>query len=111
LAGLAIPHEGGLAIALTEKLEDMVSIIFLPLYFTISGLSTNLGLLDNGMFARISFLNRAYNRHVGVTWGYTILICVTAYIGKFVGGATAAKFAGFNLRESATIGTLMSCKG
>ncbi|KAG8738387.1 K(+)/H(+) antiporter [Ceratobasidium sp. 414] len=94
LAGLAIPHEGGLAIALTEKLEDMVSIIFLPLYFTISGLSTDLGLLNNG-----------------ITWGYTILICVTAYIGKFFGGATAARFAGFNLRESATIGTLMSCKG
>ncbi|QRV92391.1 Sodium/hydrogen exchanger family [Ceratobasidium sp. AG-Ba] len=94
LAGLAIPHEGGLAIALTEKLEDMVSIIFLPLYFTLSGLSTNLGLLDNG-----------------ITWGYTILICVTAYIGKFFGGAVAAKLVGFNLRESATIGTLMSCKG
>lgn len=31
LAGLAIPHEGGLAIALTEKLEDLTSIIFLPL--------------------------------------------------------------------------------
>ncbi|CAE6350065.1 unnamed protein product [Rhizoctonia solani] len=94
LAGLAIPHEGGLAIALTEKLEDMVSIIFLPLYFTLSGLSTNLGLLDNG-----------------ITWGYTILICVTAYIGKFFGGALAARFAGFTTRESATIGTLMSCKG
>ncbi|KAG8695339.1 K(+)/H(+) antiporter, partial [Ceratobasidium sp. 423] len=94
LAGLAIPHEGGLAIALTEKLEDMVSIIFLPLYFTLSGLSTNLGLLDNGL-----------------TWGFTILICVTAYIGKFCGGSLAAKFAGFSTRESATIGTLMSCKG
>lgn len=31
LAGLCITQEGGLAIALTEKLEDMVSIIFLPL--------------------------------------------------------------------------------
>jgi len=31
LAGLIVPREGGLAIALTEKLEDMVSIIFLPL--------------------------------------------------------------------------------
>lgn len=31
LAGLVVPREGGLAIALTEKLEDMVSIIFLPL--------------------------------------------------------------------------------
>lgn len=31
LFGLAIPHEGGLAIALTEKLEDLTSIVFLPL--------------------------------------------------------------------------------
>ena len=31
IAGLVVPREGGLAITLTEKLEDMVSIIFLPL--------------------------------------------------------------------------------
>lgn len=31
LAGLIVPREGGLAITLTEKLEDMVQIIFLPL--------------------------------------------------------------------------------
>ena len=34
LAGIIVPREGGLAIALTEKLEDMVSIIFLPLVST-----------------------------------------------------------------------------
>jgi Kef-type K+ transport system membrane component KefB len=31
LTGLIVPREGGLAIAMTEKLEDMVTIIFLPL--------------------------------------------------------------------------------
>ena len=31
LAGLAIPREGGLAIAITTVVEDVVSIIFLPL--------------------------------------------------------------------------------
>jgi hypothetical protein len=31
VAGIIVPREGGLAIALTEKLEDMVAIIFLPL--------------------------------------------------------------------------------
>ena len=68
LAGLIVPREGGLAIAMTEKLEDMVTIIFLPLvcsfqisvtifllilvlqYFTLSGLSTDLGLLNNGKY-------------------------------------------------------------
>jgi hypothetical protein len=44
LAGLAIPREGGLCIKLTEKLEDMVSIIFLPLvccYVDDVGFQTN----------------------------------------------------------------------
>lgn len=94
LAGIIVPREGGLAIALTEKLEDMVSIIFLPLYFTLSGLSTDLGLLNNG-----------------ITWAYTIAICALAYIGKFGGCSLAARYAGFSWRESATIGSLMSCKG
>ena len=31
LGGLVIPRDGGLAISLTEKLEDVVSIVFLPL--------------------------------------------------------------------------------
>lgn len=34
IVGLIVPREGGLAIALTEKLEDMVAIIFLPLVRT-----------------------------------------------------------------------------
>ncbi|KAG9046427.1 K(+)/H(+) antiporter [Tulasnella sp. UAMH 9824] len=94
LAGLVIPRENNLNITITEKLEDTVAIIFLPLYFTISGLSTNLGLLNTGLI-----------------WGYTIMILVVAYVGKFFGGSVAARFAGFGWRESFTIGTLMSCKG
>jgi hypothetical protein len=31
LAGLIIPHENGFAISLVEKLEDLVSILFLPI--------------------------------------------------------------------------------
>lgn len=31
VSGIIVPREGGLTIALTEKLEDMVTIIFLPL--------------------------------------------------------------------------------
>ncbi|KIJ36673.1 hypothetical protein M422DRAFT_179123 [Sphaerobolus stellatus SS14] len=94
LAGLVIPREGGLAIALTEKLEDMVSIVFLPLYFTLSGLSTDLGLLNTGLI-----------------WAYVVGIVGLAYVGKFGGCIIAARLSGFQWRESATIGTLMSCKG
>ncbi|KAH9948780.1 Sodium/hydrogen exchanger family-domain-containing protein [Amylocystis lapponica] len=94
LAGLIIPHDNGYAIALVEKFEDLVSVLFLPLYFTLSGLNTNLGLLNNG-----------------ITWGYTILICVVSFFSKFLGCAVVAKLTGFNYREAGAIGSLMSCKG
>lgn len=94
ITGIIVPREGGLTIALTEKLEDMVAIIFLPLYFTLSGLSTNLKLLNNG-----------------ITWAFTIAIICLAFTGKFGGCCLAARFSGFSWRESSTIGALMSCKG
>ncbi|KZT60166.1 hypothetical protein CALCODRAFT_480889 [Calocera cornea HHB12733] len=94
LAGLAMPHDGGFNIALVEKFEDLVSLLLLPLYFALSGLSTNLGLLNRG-----------------IDWGYIVALCCVAFVGKFTGCAAVAKFFGFNWRESSAIGTLMSCKG
>ncbi|KAF8632310.1 hypothetical protein AX15_001934 [Amanita polypyramis BW_CC] len=94
LSGLIIPHENGFAISLVEKLEDLVSILLMPIYFTLSGLRTNLGLLNNG-----------------ITWGYTILICVVAFTAKFLACGVSAKFSGFGWRESGAIGSLMACKG
>ncbi|KAJ7129154.1 potassium:hydrogen antiporter [Mycena epipterygia] len=94
LAGLVIPHENGYAISLVEKLEDLVSILFLPIYFTLSGLKTNLGLLNTG-----------------ITWAYIVIICLVAFTSKFVACGLAAYASGFNWRESGAIGSLMSCKG
>ncbi|ORY24227.1 Sodium/hydrogen exchanger family-domain-containing protein [Naematelia encephala] len=94
LAGLIIPHEGGFAIALVEKIDDLVAMLFLPIYFVLSGLSTNLGLLNTGKI-----------------WGYVIALCAIAWVGKFGGCAGMAKALGYNLRESGAIGMLMSCKG
>jgi Kef-type K+ transport system membrane component KefB len=83
LAGLICPHEGGFAIKVTEKIEDLMGALFLPLYFTLSGLNTNLGL--------------------GVT--------VVAFTAKFAGCACAARLNGLVWRESFGIGSLMACKG
>lgn len=112
LAGLIIPHDNGFAISLVEKIEDLVTILFIPIvseacshlysgalidceqYFTLSGLRTNLGLLNDG-----------------ITWGYTIIICMVAFFSKFVPCAGAAYFFGFPWREAGAIGSLMSCKG
>jgi Kef-type K+ transport system membrane component KefB len=94
MAGMICPHEGGFSIKVTEKIEDLVSAIFLPLYFALSGLSTNLGLLNNG-----------------ITWGYVVAVIVLAFSGKIIGGTLAAKACRLVWRESFSIGVLMSCKG
>ncbi|KAL2832067.1 Sodium/hydrogen exchanger family-domain-containing protein [Aspergillus cavernicola] len=94
LIGLLCPHEGGFAIKLTEKIEDLVTALFLPLYFTLSGLQTNLGLLDSG-----------------IVWGYVVGVIAIAFIAKVTGGALASRFCGLLWRESFAIGVLMSCKG
>ncbi|KAJ5793358.1 uncharacterized protein N7503_009336 [Penicillium pulvis] len=94
LIGLICPHEGSFAIKLTEKIEGLVAALFLPLYFTLSGLSTNLGLLDNGTVR-----------------GYVIGIIAIAFSAKVIGGAVASRFCGMLWRESFTIDVLMSCKG
>lgn len=94
LVGLICPHDGGFAIKLTEKIEDLVAVFFLPLYFALSGLSTNIGLLDTG-----------------ITWGYVIGVISVAFVGKIVGGTLAARLNKMVWRESFTVGVLMSCKG
>ncbi|KAK3998365.1 Sodium/hydrogen exchanger family-domain-containing protein [Cladorrhinum sp. PSN332] len=94
LVGLICPHDGGFAIKLTEKIEDLISVLFLPLYFALSGLNTNLGLLNDG-----------------ITWGYVIGIIACAFAGKIIGGTLAARANKLLWRESFTIGALMSCKG
>ena len=94
LVGLICPHDGGFAIKLTEKIEDLVSTLFLPIYFTLSGLSTNIGLLNDG-----------------ITWAYVVAVILTAFFGKVIGGTLAARFNKLVWKESFTIGVLMSCKG
>ncbi|EAW15323.1 Kha1p [Aspergillus clavatus NRRL 1] len=94
IIGLLCPHEGGFAIKLTEKIEDLVAVLFLPLYFTLSGLSTNLGLLDSGL-----------------VWGYVVGVISIAFFAKVAGGALASRLCGLLWRESFSIGVLMSCKG
>ena len=94
LVGLICPHDGGFAIKLTEKVEDLVTVFFLPLYFALSGLNTNIGLLDNG-----------------ITWAYVVGVIAVAFVGKMAGGTLAARANKMVWRESFTIGTLMSCKG
>ncbi|CAG8523593.1 3234_t:CDS:2 [Acaulospora morrowiae] len=94
IIGVIIPHEGGFAVGITEKIEDLISVLLLPIYFTLSGLRTEIGLLNDA-----------------TSWGFVILVIVIAMFGKITGCALAARLNKLEWRESLTIGIFMSCKG
>ncbi|KAK6535873.1 K(+)/H(+) antiporter [Arthrobotrys megalospora] len=94
VVGLICPHDGGFAPAVAEKIEDLVTVLFLPLYFTLSGLRTNIGLLNSG-----------------IVWGYVFGVLFVAFFAKLTGAALAARFFKLQWRESLAVGALMQCKG
>ncbi|KAG9322328.1 hypothetical protein KVV02_001549 [Mortierella alpina] len=94
LVGLLIPHDSGFAEGLTRRIEDLVGVYFLPIFFACSGLKTEVGLLNNGL-----------------TWGLVIMVTLISFLGKMVGCAAAARANGMTWREAVSIGFLMQCKG
>lgn len=92
--GVIVPRSGGLAHALGERMQDLVTVVFLPLFFAYSGLRTEIGLLaDPG------------------SWGVLGLVIAVACVGKFGGSAVAARLAGLGWRESAALGVLLNTRG
>jgi Kef-type K+ transport system membrane component KefB len=92
--GLIIPPSHRLAIELTEKLEDLVSIVFLPLYFAFSGLKTKINTLGDTQ-----------------SWLMLLLVMVVAVGGKLAGCTLASRASGMKWRESLSVGILMNTKG
>lgn len=94
IVGTIVPRENNYMITLTSRIEDLVNIIFIPVYFAVAGLDVDLGLLNRGL-----------------DWGWAFGLIGVAMVGKIFGGTIAAKLRGLYWRESATVGVLMSCKG
>ncbi|GAA6034234.1 hypothetical protein JCM8097_003799 [Rhodosporidiobolus ruineniae] len=92
LVGLIVPKE--IRGSLTEKIEDLVTVLLLPLYFALSGLKTDLGLLRDGSI-----------------WGWVVCVCVVAFLSKFLSCGGVARAFGMTWRESGGVGSLMACKG
>ncbi|CAL9123462.1 unnamed protein product, partial [Musa textilis] len=90
------PHgaEGGRLRRLTERIEDFVSVLLLPLYFASSGLKTNVASIKDA-----------------TSWGILALVICTACVGKIVGTFVAAIACRMAAREAITLGVLMNTKG
>ncbi|KAJ3125918.1 K(+)/H(+) antiporter [Nowakowskiella sp. JEL0407] len=94
LVGLCVPHKHGFAIKLTEKVEDLVGIVFLPLYFAYSGLNTRIDQLNDGF-----------------SWLMVLLVTAVACVGKVLGCGLSGRLSGLSWRESWAVGILMNTKG
>jgi Kef-type K+ transport system membrane component KefB len=94
LFGAVIPHDGYLSHNLSNRLEELVRVLFLPAFFAFTGMKTEIGLLNS--------------------WGDWMicgLIILLAIIGKFGGTLIAAKFTGASWKESSALGILMNTRG
>ncbi|MDZ4725072.1 MAG: cation:proton antiporter [Leptospira sp.] len=94
LAGVIMPAEGNLKKLIAEKIEDLAVILFLPIFFVITGLRTQITLLNDPNL-----------------WAVLGLVISIAVIGKFFGSAMAARISGANWEESLSIGALMNTRG
>jgi Kef-type K+ transport system membrane component KefB len=94
LLGVIIPHDSQLARGLISKVKGLVVVLFLPAFFALTGMRTQLGLISG---ARDILL--------------CLVIIAVASVGKFGGSALAARFTGLRWRESAALGVLMNTRG
>jgi Kef-type K+ transport system membrane component KefB len=94
LLGAVIPHDSDVARDFSNKLQDIVKILFLPAFFALTGMRTEIGLLSGWQ-----------------AWVICAAIIVVATLGKFGGTVAAARFTGIDWRTSAELGILMNTRG
>ncbi|MBM3935355.1 MAG: hypothetical protein FJ319_13865 [SAR202 cluster bacterium] len=94
LLGAVIPHDSRVAREATHRLQDVVRIMFLPVFFAFTGMRTEFGLLTTA--GDLLFCG---------------LIVLVATVGKFGGTVIAARVTGVGLRDSAALGILMNPRG
>jgi Kef-type K+ transport system membrane component KefB len=94
LLGAIIPHGSVIASHVTERLQDIVRVMFLPAFFAFTGLRTQIGLVQS--------LD---------DWILCGVIIAVATAGKFGGTLLASKAVGLDWRDSAALGILMNTRG
>ena len=94
LFGAVVPKRDGFAHALADKLESIVVVVFLPLFFVVSGLRTHVGLVASPAHALAC-----------------VLIVAAACIGKLGATLVTARATGLGWREAGALGILMNTRG
>jgi Kef-type K+ transport system membrane component KefB len=94
MAGVIMPGSFSFRKIVIDKIEDVSIILLLPLFFVITGLRTQIGLLNEG--------------YLWITFGWILLVAVA---GKFGGSTLAARMVGQSWKDSLSIGVLMNTRG
>ncbi|KAF8095478.1 hypothetical protein N665_0332s0058 [Sinapis alba] len=94
VVGIVTPKEGPFCRILTEKIEDLVSGLLLPLYFASSGLKTDVTTIRGAQ-----------------SWGLLLLVILTTCFGKIGGTVVASLLCKVPFREAMSLGVLMNTKG
>ncbi|XP_062076028.1 cation/H(+) antiporter 18-like [Humulus lupulus] len=94
VVGILVPKDGPFAVHMVEKVEDLVSGLFLPLYFVSSGLKTNVATISGAQ-----------------SWGLLLLVILTACTGKILGTVGVSVLCKLPIQESLALGIIMNTKG
>ncbi len=91
--GVLLHDEPAFVAAWRARVGPFVTVFFLPIFFTYTGLRTNIGGLGSAS-----------------AWGWCALIVFLATLGKFGGAWIAARLAGLNPMESRILGVMMNTR-
>ncbi|HEV3438928.1 MAG TPA: cation:proton antiporter [Gemmata sp.] len=94
LLGAILSDQVELRRAAAAKLQDIVAGFFVPVFFTYTGLQTDIGSL-----------------HGTTLWLICGGVIVVAVVGKLIGCGLAARASGFSWREAGIIGAMMNARG
>ena len=94
IIGLVMPRKESFVAAMHDRLGEIVSVLLLPIFFVVVGLSTRFGLVDRFEL-----------------WVIAGVVIIVAIFGKLVGSMLAARVMGNTWRRSAAVGVLMNTRG
>lgn len=93
MMGVILHDEHELIEAWKERIGHFVMVFFLPIFFTYTGLRTDIGGLDSA-----------------AAWGWCLLLIFLATLGKFGASYVAARWAGMSHYEGKVIGIMMNTR-
>lgn len=93
ILGATLSSEDNFRAVVTRYFRNFVTVFFLPIFFTYTGLRTDIGSLEGGTL-----------------WMFAAAVSLVAIVGKFGGCTIAARLTGISGREASCIGVMMNTR-